>query len=68
MWKTRIFDTMAVRDKSFDSRAQFAYLNIINGKSSTRRKSFSQEKWFFIHLNMEREKKERIPNVPSGVK
>lgn len=47
MWNTRIFDTVAVRDKSFDSGAQFAYLNIINGKSSTKKVVFIGDAAFY---------------------
>jgi len=45
MWNSRIFDTIA--DKSLDSRAQFAYFNIIIGKSNTKKVLFTGNATFY---------------------
>lgn len=65
MWNIRIFDTVTVRDKSFDARARFAYLNIINDKSSTKKVGFHRIRGFLYNLTRS---EKNVPNVPSGVK
>lgn len=60
----RIF--VAARDKSLDSRARFAYLNIIDAKSSTKKVVFTG--YFAAFYLTRNEKKKNVSNVSSRVK